>query len=59
MKRRHVRPKSIEEYIEGEPEGAQERLRELLHWLIQVIEEAFGTAADTLMERQLCTQLLN
>jgi uncharacterized protein YdhG (YjbR/CyaY superfamily) len=33
MKTRHVKPKSIEEYIEGEPEEAQERLWELLDCL--------------------------
>ncbi len=35
------------------------RLRALLHWLIQVIEEAFGTVVETRMERQLCPELLN
>jgi hypothetical protein len=35
------------------------RLRELLHWLIQVIEEAYGTIGETEMERQLCLELLN
>jgi hypothetical protein len=35
------------------------RLRELLHWLIQVIEEAFGTTGETQTERQLCPELLN
>jgi putative transposase len=34
------------------------RLRALLHWLIQVIEEAFGTIDDTQTERQLCSELL-
>ncbi len=35
------------------------RLRRLLHWLLQVIEEAFGTIGATMTERQLCSQLLN
>lgn len=35
------------------------RLRELLHWLIWVIEEAFGTIGETQTERQLCAELLN
>jgi hypothetical protein len=35
------------------------RLRELLHWLIQVIEEAYGTVGETQTERQLCSELLN
>ena len=35
------------------------RLRRLLHWLLQVIEEAFGTIGATWTERQLCSQLLN
>lgn len=35
------------------------RLRRLLHWLIQVIEEAFGTVGETQTERQLCSELLN
>jgi hypothetical protein len=35
------------------------RLRALLHWLIQVIEEAFGTIGETPTERQLCSELLN
>jgi hypothetical protein len=35
------------------------RLRALLHWLLQVIEEAFGTIAETPTERQLCSELLN
>jgi hypothetical protein len=34
------------------------RLRALLHWLIQVIEEAFGTIDETQTERQLCSELL-
>jgi hypothetical protein len=34
------------------------RLRALLRWLIQVIEEAFGTISATQTERQLCTELL-
>jgi putative transposase len=33
------------------------RLRGLLHWLIQVIEEAYGAIAETPTERQLCTEL--
>ncbi len=35
------------------------RLRELLHWLIQVIEEAYGTIGEAPTERQLCSELLN
>jgi len=35
------------------------RLRRLLRWLIQVIEEAYGTVGETQMERQLCPELLN
>jgi hypothetical protein len=35
------------------------RLREMLHWLIQVIEEAYGTIDRTWTERQLCSELLN
>jgi putative transposase len=34
------------------------RLRTLLHWLLQVIEEAFGTIDGTRTERQLCSELL-
>lgn len=34
------------------------RLRELLHWLIQVIEGAYGTIDETQTERQLCSGLL-
>jgi putative transposase len=34
------------------------RLRELLHWLIQVIEEAYGTIGETQTERRLCSELL-
>jgi hypothetical protein len=34
------------------------RLRALLHWLLQVIEEAFGTIGTTRTERQLCSELL-
>jgi putative transposase len=34
------------------------RLRTLLNWLLQVIEEAFGTIAETQTERQLCSELL-
>ncbi len=34
------------------------RLRELLHWLILVIEEATGTVGETPTERQLCSELL-
>src|SRR5262249_11644273 len=34
------------------------RLRALLRWLIQVVEEAFGTVAETPTERQLCSELL-
>ena len=34
------------------------RLRTLLHWLLQVIEEAFGTIGETHTERQVCSELL-
>jgi len=34
------------------------RLRELLHWLIQVIEEAYGTIGEAQTERQLCSELM-
>jgi putative transposase len=34
------------------------RLRAMLHWLLQVIEEAFGTVAATQTERQVCSELL-
>jgi len=35
------------------------RLRAMLHWLLQVIEKAFGTIEETQTERQLCSELLN
>ena len=35
------------------------RLGELLHWLIQVIEETHGTIGETQTERKLCSELLN
>jgi hypothetical protein len=35
------------------------RLRELLHWVLQVIEEAYGTIGEIQTERQLCSELLN
>ncbi len=35
------------------------RLRAMLHWLLQVIEAAFGTIEETQTERQLCSELLN
>jgi DDE family transposase len=35
------------------------RLRALLRWLIEVVEEAFGTIGATRMERRLCSELLN
>jgi putative transposase len=34
------------------------RLRALLHWLLQVIEEACGTIGETQTERQLCSELM-
>jgi putative transposase len=34
------------------------RLRALLRWLTQVIEETFGTVAETRTERRLCSELL-
>ncbi|MBV8558226.1 MAG: transposase [Planctomycetaceae bacterium] len=34
------------------------RLRTLLHWLTQVIEEAYGTIDETQTERRLCSELL-
>ena len=33
------------------------RLRALLHWLLQVIEEEFGTVCETRAERLLCSEL--
>jgi putative transposase len=33
------------------------RLRTLLHWLLQVIEETLGTMEETEMERKLCSEL--
>jgi Transposase DDE domain len=33
------------------------RLRALLHWLVQVIEQRFGTIAQTQAERPLCSEL--
>jgi hypothetical protein len=35
------------------------RLRALLHWLIEVIEETFGTIGETQAETQLCRELMN
>jgi len=35
------------------------RLRAMLHWLLQVIEERYGTTSDTPTERPLCSELLN
>ena len=35
------------------------RLRAMLHWLLQVIEEAYGTTSETPTERPLCSELLN
>jgi putative transposase len=35
------------------------RLRALLHWLLQVIEETYGTTGETPTERPLCSELLN
>jgi Transposase DDE domain len=35
------------------------RLRALLQWLIQVIEEEFGTIGETQMERQLCSEVMS
>jgi hypothetical protein len=35
------------------------RLRELLHWLIQVIEEGYGTIGEVQTERRLCSELLD
>ena len=35
------------------------RLRELLHWLIEVIEVAYGTIGEIQTERQLCSELLS
>ena len=34
------------------------RLRALLHWLIEVIEQAFGTIGETQTERKLCSDLV-
>jgi Transposase DDE domain len=35
------------------------RLRAMLHWLLQVIEETYGTTSETTTERSLCSELLN
>jgi hypothetical protein len=35
------------------------RLRAMLHWLLQVIEETYGTTSETTTERPLCSELLN
>ena len=35
------------------------RLRAMLHWLLQVIEETYGTISETTTERPLCSELLN
>jgi putative transposase len=35
------------------------RLRAMLHWLLQVIEKAYGTTDETPTERPLCSELLN
>jgi hypothetical protein len=35
------------------------RLRAMLHWLLQVIEETYGTTSGTTTERPLCSELLN
>ena len=35
------------------------RLRAMLHWLLQVIEETYGTIGETATERPLCSELLN
>jgi hypothetical protein len=35
------------------------RLRAMLHWVLQVIEETYGTTSETPTERPLCSELLN
>jgi hypothetical protein len=35
------------------------RLRAMLHWLLEVIEETYGTIGETATERPLCSELLN
>lgn len=35
------------------------RLRAMLHWLLRVIEETYGTIDETQTERPLCSELLN
>jgi hypothetical protein len=35
------------------------RLRAMLHWLLQVIEETYGTINETTTERPPCSELLN
>ena len=35
------------------------RLRTLLQWLIQVIEEVFGTISETQIERRLCLEVIS
>jgi hypothetical protein len=32
------------------------RLRAMLHWLLQVVEEAFGTVGETRTERESCPE---
>jgi Transposase DDE domain len=35
------------------------RLRAMLHWLLQVIEETYGTVSEATTKRPLCSELLN
>jgi hypothetical protein len=35
------------------------RLGAMLHWLLEVIEETYGTIGETPTERPLCSELLN
>jgi Transposase DDE domain len=35
------------------------RLRAMLHWLLQIIEETYGTTSEAPTERPLCSELLN
>jgi putative transposase len=36
-----------------------ERLRAMLHWLIQAIKEVFGMIGETQTESQLCSELMS
>jgi putative transposase len=40
------------------PRPERLRLRAMLHWLVQVVEEALGTVAEAAIERESCQQLM-